>query len=221
MENNVKTLSKKQFVYNYLRTHILNGTFGSGQRIIIDQVAKDLGTSPIPVREAIRQLESDGLITYKPYSGAVVTSIDEAEYMNTLSVLSILEGYATALSSSHLKEGDFEKLANLNKLMKQALEDFELELFGKLNKEFHAYIIDKCGNPVLIRQIADAQNGMDRVRKSIFPIVPKRAVQSIEEHEEIIRLLQEQAAFEEIESMVREHKFNTITAFLERQDKNK
>ncbi|MDQ7864069.1 GntR family transcriptional regulator [Peribacillus frigoritolerans] len=87
----------------------MDGTYGSGQRIIIDQTAKELSLSPIPVREAIRQLESDGLIQYKPYSGAVVTSINESEYIETLSVLSLLEGYAAALSSLTMNDHDFEK----------------------------------------------------------------------------------------------------------------
>ena len=119
MEKKTNTPSKKQIAYEHLRTLILDGTYGSGQRIIIDQTAKELGLSPIPVREAIRQLESDGLIQYKPYSGAVVTSINETEYIETLTVLAILEGYATALSSLTMDDNDYENLINLNKEMEK------------------------------------------------------------------------------------------------------
>ena len=220
MERNVKWMSKKEFVYNHLRTSILDGTFGSGQRIVIDQVAKEMGMSIIPVREAIRQLESDGLITYKPYSGAVVTSIDEKEYIDTLMVLSVLEGYATALSSEHLTSIDIGRLIQLNRDMEKAVEEFEFELFGELNRTFHASIIQKCGNPVLIEKIEETQDRMDRVRKSIFSMVPKRAQQSIQEHAELIQCLKEKAPSEQIEVIIRNHRKNTVEAFLNRKDKN-
>ena len=213
-------MSKKEFVYNHLRTSILDGTFGSGQRIVIDQVAKEMGMSIIPVREAIRQLESDGLITYKPYSGAVVTSIDEKEYIDTLTVLSVLEGYATALSSEHLTSTDIGRLIQLNRDMEKAVGEFEFELFGELNRTFHASIIQKCGNPVLIEKIEETQNRMDRVRKSIFSMVPKRARQSIREHAELIQCLKEKAPSEQIEVIIRNHRKNTVEAFLNRKDKN-
>ena len=213
-------MSKKEFVYNHLRTSILDGTFGSGQRIVIDQVAKEMGMSIIPVREAIRQLESDGLITYKPYSGAVVTSIDEKEYIDTLMVLSVLEGYATALSSEHLTSIDISRLIQLNRDMEKAVEEFEFELFGELNRTFHASIIQKCGNPVLIEKIEETQDRMDRVRKSIFSMVPKRAQQSIQEHAELIQCLKEKAPSEQIEVIIRNHRKNTVEAFLNRKDKN-
>ncbi|PQD96666.1 GntR family transcriptional regulator [Pradoshia eiseniae] len=213
-------MSKKEFVYKHLRTSILDGTFGSGQRIVIDQVAKEMGMSIIPVREAIRQLESDGLITYKPYSGAVVTSIDEKEYIDTLMVLSVLEGYATALSSEHLTSIDISRLIQLNRDMEKAVEEFEFELFGDLNRTFHASIIQKCGNPVLIEKIEETQDRMDRVRKSIFSMVPKRAQQSIQEHAELIQCLKEKAPSEQIEAIIRNHRKNTVEAFLNRKDKN-
>ena len=218
MEKKTNTTSKKQLAYEHLRALILDGTYGSGQRIIIDQIAKELGLSPIPVREAIRQLESDGLIQYKPYSGAVVTSINETEYIETLTVLAILDGYATALSSLTMDDNDYENLINLNKEMEIALQDFELERFGELNRKFHTTIFEKCGNSMLVEQIQQAQDRMDRVRKSVFTIVPKRAVQSIQEHENIIFLLKEKAPFEKIESLVRDHRMNTISAFKQRKD---
>lgn len=217
MGKKTSNLNKKQLAYEHLRTQIIDGIYKSGQRIIIDQIAKELGLSPIPVREAIRQLESEGLIQYKQYSGAVVTSINENEYIETLTVIGILEGYATALSSLYLTDSDYENLINLNKDMETALQDFELELFGELNRIFHASIYEKCGNPILIEKIKETQHRMDRVRTTVFTIVPQRAVQSIQEHEDIIQVLRERAPFEKIEAMVREHKMNTIIAFQKRK----
>ena len=221
MEKNVKLKNKKQLAYEYIRSLIVDGTYGSGQRIIIDQTAKELGLSIIPVREAIRQLESEGLIEYKPYSGAVVTRINEGEYIDTLVVMSILEAYATALSSKYLDENDFVRLINLNKEMEEALKTYKLELFGELNGIFHTMIIEKCRNIILINEIKDAQERMNRVRSSVFTMVPQRGLESLREHDRIIDLLKKKAPFEEIERQVREHKMNTISAFQKRNNINK
>lgn len=221
MENNVKITNKKQIAYEYIRSLILDGIYGSGQRIIIDQTAKELGLSIIPVREAIRQLESDGLIEYKPYSGAVVTRINEGEYIDTLVVMSILEAYATATSSKYLDDNDYTNLIKLNKEMEKALQNFELELFGELNRKFHTIIIEKCKNEVLINEIKETQYRMNSVRSSVFTIVPQRGMDSIREHDRLIELLKGKAPFEEIESEVRKHKMNTIAAFQQRNHINK
>lgn len=211
-----KTKNKTQIAYEYILSRIENGVYGPGYRIVIDQIARELSLSSIPVREAIRQLEAEGWIQYKPYTGAVVSNINEKEYLETLSVLAVLEGYATALSSSNMKEGMIEQLAELNKKMEQSLQEFDFEQFSELNYEFHALIYEHCGNTYLEEQIKQIWQRMKRIRAYGFTFVPQRAKESIKEHEEIIRLLKEQAPRNEIEDFVRQHKLNTAEAFKNR-----
>lgn len=212
------TMSKTQYAYNSIRSRILEGTYGPGHRLVIDQIAKELGLSIIPVREAIRQLESDGLIQYKPYSGAIVSTINEKEYSETLSVWAVLEGYATALSAQYLVEEDLTRLETLNEQMNQALNNFEFETFGNLNQEFHRVICDKCHNDYVRDEIQRVANRMDTLRRSAFTFVPQRIRCSIEEHSWIIQLLREKAQPSEIEAVAREHKMNTVRAFQNRQE---
>jgi DNA-binding GntR family transcriptional regulator len=212
------TISKTQHAYNFIRSSILNGTFGPGHRIVIDQIAKELGLSIIPVREAIRQLESDGLIQYKPYSGAIVSTIDETAYADTLSVLGVLEGYATALSSRNMTEQDINELKRLNEQMGNALENFEFEKFGEMNRLFHQVIYERCSNDYLKEELDKVMRKIDTLRRSTFTLVPQRARKSLEEHSRIIQLIEEQAPFEDIERLVRQHKLNTISALRNRQD---
>ncbi|EID45592.1 GntR family transcriptional regulator [Parageobacillus thermoglucosidasius] len=211
-----KTKNKTQIAYEYILSRIESGVYGPGYRIIIDQIARELSLSSIPVREAIRQLEAEGWIQYKPYTGAIVSNINEKEYLETLSVLAVLEGYATALSSSNMKEGMIQQLAELNKKMEQALHEFDFEQFSELNYEFHALIYKHCGNAYLEEQIKQIWQRMKRIRAYGFTFVPQRAKESIKEHEEIIRLLKEQAPRNEIEDFVRQHKLNTAEAFKNR-----
>jgi DNA-binding GntR family transcriptional regulator len=214
MEQKIK--NKTQIAYDYILSRIENGIFGPGYRIVIDQIAKELNLSSIPVREAIRQLEAEGLIQYKPYSGAVVSNINEKEYLQTLSVLAVLEGYATALSSKMMKEATIKKLETLNEKMEQSLQEFEFEMFSELNYQFHTLIYESCGNDYLEEQIKQIWQRMKRIRSYGFTFVPQRARESIKEHDEIIRLLREKAPPHQIEEFVRQHKLNTAEAFKNR-----
>ncbi|WP_374724250.1 GntR family transcriptional regulator [Calidifontibacillus erzurumensis] len=216
-KNQISTMSKSQYAYEYLRSRILEGVYVPGQRIVIDQVAKELGTSTIPIREAIRNLESDGLIVYKPYSGAIVSAINETEYIEVLSVIAILDGYAASLSVGRLTSEELEQLEQLNKQMAEAVENFEFEKFSQLNRSFHTIILEKCGNAFLIDQIVQSQQRLDRIRRSIFTFVPQRARESIEEHATILKLFKENAPRDEIEKVVREHRLTTLTAFQNRK----
>ncbi|GAB6891676.1 hypothetical protein JCM14450A_26820 [Geobacillus stearothermophilus] len=69
-----KAKNKTQLAYEYILSRIENGVYGPGYRVVIGQIARELGLSSIPVREAIRQLEAEGLVEFKPYTGAVVSN---------------------------------------------------------------------------------------------------------------------------------------------------
>lgn len=213
-----QSISKTQYAYETLRARIIDGTYGPGQRLVIDQIAKELGSSTIPIREAIRQLEADGLIQYKAYSGAIVSAINEKEYIEVMSVLAVLEGHATALSAQNMNALHFEKLQQINAQMDEALNQFDFEKFGQLNRQFHSTIYEECGNMFLQEEIRQAQERLDRVRKSIFTLVPRRARQSIEEHSIIINMFKVNAPPNKIEEVVRQHRLNTITAFKNRKN---
>lgn len=209
--------NKKQFAYEVIRSRIIDGTYGPGHRIVIDQLAKELGLSAIPIREAIRQLEADGLIQYKPYSGAQVSPINETGYLETLSVLAVLEGYASALSSLHFPKERIPSLASINQEMEKCIDEFEFYKFGQLNRQFHAEIYQECDNHYLVENIKQTQERIDSMRSSGLFQVQHRAHQSVREHETIIQLLRDRAPFSEVEHFVREHKMNTVRAFMNRK----
>ena len=214
--NENRKLNKRQYAYEVIRKRILNGTYVPGQRIIIDQIAKEVGSSHIPVREAIHQLESDQLIEYKPNSGAVVRGINDKAYMEILEVLALIEGYATALSASYITPLGIEKLEALNNNMKELLKNYELEQIGKLNRDFHFTIYTFCPNQLLIQNITQMWDRMDAVRRTGFTFFPQRTPKSIDEHDTIINMLKQKTDREKLESFARMHKLNTLKAFKER-----
>ena len=96
------TLSNAQSAYQWIKTRISDGSYGLGYRLVFGQIGRELGVGPIPVREAIRLLEFEGLVTFERNIGVHVTMIDPSEYLVTMQTLSLVEGYATALSAPEI-----------------------------------------------------------------------------------------------------------------------
>src|SRR6185312_16642174 len=93
------TLSKSQLAYQFVKGRISDGTFTPGYRLVLGQIAGELGISVVPVREAIRRLEAEGLVTFERNVGAQVALLQEAEYTYTMETLALVEGAATQLSA--------------------------------------------------------------------------------------------------------------------------
>ncbi|EAW1321483.1 GntR family transcriptional regulator, partial [Salmonella enterica subsp. diarizonae] len=145
-----KPVSKKEIVYNLLRSRILNGVYHPGHRVTIDDISRELSFSNSPIREAINQLVAEGLLRIIPYSGAVVQLVNEEEYIEIMYVLGVLDGAATSLTSNFITEKEIEQLEAINEDMKTSLDNFNLVKFSELNRQFHTFIYSKCGNQFLI-----------------------------------------------------------------------
>ncbi|HMM22642.1 MAG TPA: GntR family transcriptional regulator [Selenomonadales bacterium] len=210
-------MMKTQQAYEFIRSRILDSTYRPGDRIVIDRVAAELNLSIIPVREAIRQLEADGFVQTIPYSGAVVQLMDDTDYEETQWVLALLDGGATSLAALAMTPQDIEELEALNKAMQQALDDLEFAQFGELNRKFHDTIYQRCGNTYLIDRLRLTWQRLAQVRKAVFSFVPRRAKESIAEHEELIQLFKAAAPPEKIEEFARQHKLKMLYAVKQRK----
>ena len=105
-----KFKTKSKIVYQALKADIIGGKYRPQQRIIASRLAREFGFSEIPVREALKQLESEGIIQNKPHAGAVVTSIELEDYEKLLQVRGVLEGLATRLAAEFIAEKDLKTL---------------------------------------------------------------------------------------------------------------
>jgi DNA-binding GntR family transcriptional regulator len=209
--------NKKQFAYEIIRERILDGTYVAGYRLVIDRLSKEFGLSSIPVREALRSLESDGLVEFKTFTGPQVRFVNETEYIEKISVLAALEGLATALSSANFPKKNLHELEKINQNMTQALENFDLQLFSELNREFHATIYKHCDNSYLVDQIKNIWESLGAIKGTktglSFRLSPQRCRVSIEEHQVIIKFLAEEASLSKIEAFVREHKMSAVRIY--------
>lgn len=209
--------SKSQQAYAYLKERIAGGTYTPGYRLVLGQIATELGISVVPVREAIRRLEAEGLVTYELNVGAQVAMFHETEYLFTMQTLSVVESAATALALPHLAADDLARAKAINDQMVESLDDFDPIRFSSLNHDFHAALFEKCPNPHLLDLV---HRGWDRLRHllgSTFSFVPGRARESVAEHAALIELIESGADAHEIERAARRHRDATLEAFLARQ----
>jgi len=212
--------TKQQQVYEVLRERILSGMYGPGFRIVIDQVAVEFAVSALPVREAIRRLEAEGLIVYRANAGAQVAPAEPELFEANMTVLALLEGYATALAAPLLTADDLGALEQRTDDMVAAMERMDSLAFGRHNRAFHQIIYDRCPNPTLVAMLRDVDRRLDAIRTTVFVHIPYRGTSSVTEHRELIELLRSGAAAKRVETTARQHKLHTLASFREWQREN-
>lgn len=208
------TLSKSQQAYHWIKERIARQEFTPGYRLVLGSIAGELDMSVVPVREAIRQLEAEGLVTFERNIGARVSMVDDSQYRHSMQALSILEGAATALSARALTADDVRRARSINERMIETLDHFDPRAFTALNQEFHATLFDRCANPRMLELVQAEWARLGHLRDSTFSFVPGRAAESVREHENILRLIESSAPLGEIEKASRRHRAATLDAYL-------
>ena len=205
-------VTKQERVYRAIRERILSGAYGPGYRVVIDALAEEFGVSALPVREAIRRLEAEGLVIYRPNAGAQVAPADPGVFDEEMTVLAVLEGYATALAAPELGTTEIRRLTEINESMVEAMERLDSLRFGRLNQEFHAVIHERCPNggarrPAARRRPPPRCDPPHRVRADP---VPRRGLGG--RAPRLIELIRS-ARRRRDRGAAREHKLHTVESF--------
>ncbi|MCC9204261.1 GntR family transcriptional regulator [Arthrobacter sp. zg-Y769] len=208
------TGSKSEQAYAQLKDGILGGELSPGYRLVLSSIATEMGCSVVPVREAIRRLEAEGLVHFVRNVGATVAGIDPDQYLHTMQTLSIIEGAATALAAPDISAEELAKARDLNNQMREVLNNFDPVRFTALNTEFHALLYARCPNPHILDLVHRGWNRLGRMRSSVFRYVPDRAHASVQEHEALLGLIEAHAPAPDVEHAARAHRTNTLNAFL-------
>ncbi|TAM69233.1 MAG: GntR family transcriptional regulator [Microbacteriaceae bacterium] len=208
------TPSKSQLAYDWIRDRINGGNYSPGYRLVLAQLAGDLGVSVVPVREAIRRLEAEGLVTYERNVGAQVAMVHESEYVYTMETLALVEGAATRLAAPFVTPDHIVRARAVNGEMIACLDDLQPHRFTELNLEFHSVLFEECTNPHILELVHRGWNRLRVLRDSTFGFVPGRARQSVVEHENLLRMIETDAEPLTLELAAREHRTATLDAFL-------
>ncbi len=207
-------VNKQERTYEILRDRIHTGVYAPMARLNIDALAREFGVSPIPVREALRRLEAQGWVQFKPNAGAIVSPVDATSWEQAMVTLAILEGAATAEAQRHLRKSDFTRLRKIAADM--ASEDDPVR-FGTLNRRLHEAIVARCGNTWLLELLGQTHDRLDRVRSTMFAYLPERAAEAVREHTRLIELLAGGDPAE-VERYARWHKLQTVEAYRARRE---
>lgn len=218
-EEAVKTTSKSELAYEWLRERIARHEYGPGYRLVLAEIAGALDMSVVPVREAIRRLEAERLVTFERNVGARVAMVDQNEYVHAMQTLGVVEGVATALSAPQLSEENIARARRVNERMITLLDHFDAHEFTALNQQFHSLLFECCPNPQILDLVHQGWTRLSGLRDSTFAFVPDRAHRSVEEHEEILRLISEKADPLDIEFAARNHRWATMQAFLDARER--
>lgn len=175
-------------VANLLRKQILNGDIQSGERLIETEIAEQLGVSRMPVREALRMLESEGLIKSVPRKGLIVTEYTEDDIREYYTIREALEVCAIKIVIDKITPEEISELEYYCRMAEEARladnRDEVCEWTGKFNDRLY----DCCGMPRLKEQIKNTHKYLRTFRFTSFK-EPERTVQALREHEEILRLV--------------------------------
>lgn len=209
--------SKSQRAYHFIKSRITDGSYTPGYRLVLGPIAREQGVSVVPVREAIRLLEAEGLVTFEHNVGAQVAMLDATEYEITMETLSLVEGFATALAAPTLSVVTLRQARAVNEKMKDSLKHFDPTGFTRLNLEFHKLLFETCPNPHILDLVYRGWAHMDVLRASTFSFVPGRAHESVAEHDAILALLEGGADPLDIELCARNHRLATLRSFLAHQ----
>lgn len=162
-EKGIPRTSLASAVADKLREMIIRGEMQEGEQLRQDAIAVDFQVSRIPVREALRQLEAEGLIKIVAHRGAVVSSLSADEIEELFAIRALLECQVLKLSIPNLKDSDFQKAEQILETYEKALwMKGEVSSWGRLNWQFHSTLYSGADRPYFMSIIQMLNNNGDR-----------------------------------------------------------
>ncbi len=191
----------QQHAYAYLRDRIVSGQYPGGTRVDVNEVAAAVGASRMPVREALRQLDSEGLVTIRPNRGAVVTALTPDDILDVFEMRAALEALAARVALPRIDDGALADLAQIVDRMDRSRRDGTAWL--RHHDDFHAAVCALSGRVHLVEQIARLRRHVEpylRVHVGVYD--PPEMLGS--EHRELLDTLKLRDPVR-VEAAVREH----------------
>lgn len=172
-------------VFKEIESAILTGSLVPGDALIESRLSQELGVSRTPVREAIRQLELEGLIKSIPNRGAVVVGVSERDIEDIYTIRMRIEGLAARWAAENITAAESESLRNIIDLQEFYLEKGDVLQIWHLDSRFHERINESCRSNPLKHTLSSFHNYIQRARRISFENV-NRAHESVAEHKKIV-----------------------------------
>jgi DNA-binding GntR family transcriptional regulator len=183
----VEFQSKSDIVSAYLREMIITGELAPNAPLRQRQLAEEFGVSPTPVREALRRLETEGLVHYDLHRGATVIGGALGPTEENYWVRAALEPFAARLAASRVSDAELEELQQIHQELKDAVagegEDRDRQ-FADLNRRFHFHIYTASRSPLLLALLRLLWQSF-----SLGPLSTRSYEESMEQHQTIVDAL--------------------------------
>lgn len=178
----------REMVYEELKMQILTGAIVPGTRMMEVELAKEIGVSRTPIREAIRKLEKEGLVTIEPRRGAYASQISTKDMVEILEVRQNMEGLAAYFAASRMKPDQLAELKAASDKYNTAVATGNMEDMIKYDTDFHHIIVESCNNKILVQMIEQLQELVLRFRYIYYDNF-RRAENMPEEHKAILEAI--------------------------------
>lgn len=182
--------TKSRYVHATLRKAIMRCELEPGARLIIDEISVRLGVSHIPVREAISQLQAEGLVVVVPHAGASVAPITTVDIIDTFSVLEGIEVVAARMAIMNASDQEIASLDDQLEGMEAAIARDDFEAFAEHNMDFHRAVAQMTSLPMLSELMMLLLDRWDRMRR-YMKVLPSRMVDAQQQHQELAKALQD------------------------------
>lgn len=177
-------------VFDKIRSDILNGKYKRGEELVESSIGKELGISRTPVREAIRQLELEGLVQLVPNKGAFVTGISEKDVRDIYLIRARLEGLAARMAAKNITPELLDAMEETVVLSEYHAKKEHYEQVCEMDSKFHKLLYKASGSRILEHTLTDFHQYVQRVRMA--SIMKKRRMEkSNDEHDAILTAIRE------------------------------
>jgi len=197
----LRTRSRADFVYESLRDAIWDGRIAVGERVREEEIARNLGVSRTPVREALQRLHQRGLLVFGAGRGLTVASLSQYQVLQLYAMREILEGSAARFAAQHATAPEIAILWRLQRELCKAEHD--TMALVTLNRRLHQAIYEAAHNQYLIQTLSVLHDSLALLHSTTFR-APSRRKESDEEHRQIVEAI-EQHNPDRAEEAARQH----------------
>lgn len=209
-------LTLKDHVYNYIAEQISNGNLLPGQKVNENSISDKLKISRTPVREALIQLSSEGLLENVPRKGFIIRHLSTEEAKETYVIIGVMDGFAVCMARPYLTEKHYKEMEFYILSMDLAIETGNYNMYYKQQEEFHGVYLSVCPNKSLVEILIQLKK---KFLKKIYEPDHEGNVKEIllktnDEHRTILEMIRSNNTVE-LEKFMREVHWNPQKAYME------
>jgi DNA-binding GntR family transcriptional regulator len=180
--------TRAEWVYDWIKERILSDEYRPSERLVADRLAVELGTSVVPIREALLRLEAEGLVELQPHVGARVAPVSEAEALELFELRRLLEPLAAKSAVYSATPAVIEDLERLYAAMDDAIQKEDTSDYARKNFQFHDCLYKESAWQTLYNFTNSVMSRMGQSRWTVR-LTPQHAAQSQLEHRAMLEAL--------------------------------